>query len=431
MGTFRLSMTILKREYRQSLFFLATLIGAVAISFMFFNLLENPLLKTNEQTTSGTTLAQISIPPTTLLLILVLTFVSIMVFFTSDFFMTKKSSAFAILGMSGSHYVKTTWFLMYQLFVLLGVGITSGIGLGVLATWLANMVIYDYLDISSSIYTLIPSAFGALLAVFGTIILLLVIVSMGYVFRNDILALLNQGRETIKRDKRALKIPSLVFVALYLYGVYAGVTTGAVSDFTGIGMIGCFGAIGIIKYFIPEYVAKLKKKSLITKKVALIALSNFIEIIERSVGLIAMTIFSLIIVGAMMFGQYQDRRAFIIILIGLFVIIALLFTSILFKVLVEVETRKHFFDNVYHIGYTKSQIIKIINLELIAYYGVIVILPLLYLVVMAVKNVVLIDLDPMMALITIGYFTTGGLFSFIICRHIYINRVKSFIGRER
>ncbi|MDD3027023.1 MAG: hypothetical protein PHI41_03115 [Erysipelotrichaceae bacterium] len=431
MGTFKLSMTILKREYRQSFFFLATLIGAVAISFMFFNLLENPFLKTNEQTSSGTSISQISIPPTTLLLILVLTFVSIMVFFTSDFFMTKKSSAFAILGMSGSHYMKTTRFLMYQLFVLLGIGISIGIGLGILATFVANRVIYDYLGIDSTIFTLMPSAFGALIAVFGTIVLVLVIVSMGYVFRNDILALLSQGRETIKRDKRALKIPSLFFVALYLYGIFAGLTAKTVNDFTGVGMIGCVGSIGIIRYFIPEYVAKLKKKSLITRKVALIALSNFVEIIERSVAVIAMTIFSLIIVGAMMFGQYQDRRAFIIILIGLFVIIALLFTSILFKVMVEVETRKHFFDNVYHIGYTKAQIIRIINLELLLYYGVIVVMPLIYLVIMAIKNVLLIGFDPAMAAITIGYFMAVGLISFLGCRHIYIKRVKTFIGRER
>ncbi len=431
MGTLQLSMTLLKREVRQSLFFFMTLIGAVAISFMFFNLMENPLLKTDELSTGGATIQDVSIPPTIMLTILVLTFVSIMVFFTSDFFMSKKASEFAILGMSGSHYIKTTRFLMYQLGVLLGLGIAIGVVLGIGATFLANGIIYQYLGIDASIFELIPSAIGSLIAVFGTLVIVLVILAMGYVYRNDIMALLNQGRETIKRDKRAMKFPSIAYVLLYGYGIYGAITTSQVSDFTGIGLLGCIGAIGIIRYFIPDLVKRAKKGNLITQKIPLIAFSNFVEIVTNSVAIIAMTVFSVIIVSAMMFGQYSNRREFIISLIGLFVIIVLLFTSILFKILVEVETRKRFFDNVYHVGYTKNQIVKIIDVELITYYGVILTLPTIYLGLMGYKHITLANLDPVMALITIGYFLLAGLISFAVCRRIYVNRVKTFIGRER
>lgn len=431
MGTLKLSMTLLKREVRQSMFFFVTLVGAVAISFMFFNILDNPLLKTEQQVTGGAVFQEVSVPPTVFLTILVLTFVSIMVFFTSDFFMSKKASEFAILGMSGSHYLKTTRFLMYQLFVLLVAGIVIGLGIGIGATFLANAIIYQYMGINATPFTLLPSAFGSMLAVFGTLVLILVILAMGYVFRNDILALLSQGRESIKQDKRALKIPSFLFVLLYGYGFVAGVMTDNVGDFSGVALMGCLGAIGVIRYFIPDMVKRAKKGRLLTKKVPLIAYSNFVEIISHSVAIIAMTVFSVILVSSLMFGQADNNREFIISMIGLFVIIALLFTSIMFKVLVEVETRKRFFDNVYHVGYTKTQIIKMIDVELVSYYGVILIMPTIYLVLMAWANITKASLDPIMAVITIGYFILVGLVSLIACRHIYVSRVKTFIGRER
>ena len=62
MGTFRFSMRMLVKDYKKSLFYGITLIFAVAVCFVFFNIINNPDLADQAIARSGGTWNDVQMP---------------------------------------------------------------------------------------------------------------------------------------------------------------------------------------------------------------------------------------------------------------------------------------------------------------------------------------------------------------------------------
>lgn len=65
MGVFLFSLKMLKKEYKKSFMYAFTLMFTIAVCFIFFNILENPLLKAQEALKGGRSWAQMSVPIST------------------------------------------------------------------------------------------------------------------------------------------------------------------------------------------------------------------------------------------------------------------------------------------------------------------------------------------------------------------------------
>ena len=62
MGTFKFSMRMLVKDYKKSLFYGITLIFAVAVCFVFFNIINNPDLADQAIAKSGGTWQDVQMP---------------------------------------------------------------------------------------------------------------------------------------------------------------------------------------------------------------------------------------------------------------------------------------------------------------------------------------------------------------------------------
>ena len=156
MGTFRFSMRMLVKDYKKSLFYGITLIFAVAVCFVFFNIINNPDLADQAIARSGGTWNDVQMPFSSVLSFLIICFCCFMIFFANNFFLSRKTTELAIMAMSGSGYINSTMYVLYQTFTLLILATPLGILIGRCVVPFSNDYMYQMLSVSKD-PSIIPS----------------------------------------------------------------------------------------------------------------------------------------------------------------------------------------------------------------------------------------------------------------------------------
>lgn len=98
MGTFKFSMRMLVKDYKKSLFYGITLIFAVAVCFVFFNIINNTDLADQTIARSGGTWNDVQMPFSSVLSFLIICFCCFMIFFANNFFFIKKDNRTCYYG---------------------------------------------------------------------------------------------------------------------------------------------------------------------------------------------------------------------------------------------------------------------------------------------------------------------------------------------
>lgn len=93
MGTFKFSMRMLVKDYKKSLFYGITLIFAVAVCFVFFNIINNPDLADQAIAKSGGTWNDVQMPFSSVLSFLIICFCCFMIFSPITFFFQEKQQS--------------------------------------------------------------------------------------------------------------------------------------------------------------------------------------------------------------------------------------------------------------------------------------------------------------------------------------------------
>lgn len=381
MGNFKFAMQMLVKEYKKSAFYGLTMVFAIAVSFIFFNIINNELLADQGAVVGGATWQQVQVPFSTTLSFIIICFCCFMIFFANDFFISRKTSEIAIMTLSGSSSTRATKYLIYQTLTLLLIASPFGIGLGMLATPVSNYWMYRYLKVDASIYQIPVAAYTQTLIVVAVILIILCVFAGGYIYRNDISTLLQQEKAMDFSDKRKLKLPSFIYVFLYLFGIVMmfmnehSATAYIVP--TGVGIL---GAIGLIRYALPDYTKRFKEKRLMEKRYALIYISNLGYSIRRAVLLVSLMTISVTGMIAVIASNQNAPREYITGVIGYIVIIVLLVTSIVYKFCMEAQSRKTLFFNLWKIGYTKKELTKIVKFEVLYFYALLLLIPMVYIV---------------------------------------------------
>ena len=81
---------------------------------------------------------------------------------------------------------------------------------------------------------------------------------------------------------------------------------------------------------------------------------------------------------AVLAANQNSPREFTTGVIGYIVVVVLLVVSIIYKLSMEALTRKTLFVNLWKIGYTRKELRKIVRQEVISYYFVLILIPLVY-----------------------------------------------------
>ena len=111
-------------------------------------------------------------------------------------------------------------------------------------------------------------------------------------------------------------------------------------------------------------------------------------------------------------------------------VMVLMSLTIVFKIGMELNGRQKAYAKLNYLGYTLAQLKKIINKEMIMFYGLILLLPLIYQLVMVIKliviNIITINLGLMIILIQIipialSLIITIKLYNKILPKRIKVN----------
>ena len=131
----------------------------------------------------------------------------------------------------------------------------------------------------------------------------------------------------------------------------------------------------VIGFTIPWIIEILSKSKFGVNKICVVVVRNFSYMLEKSVSIVIAYI--LIVQGyfVVAISKQSDPKATVMGQIGFGLVLILLAISLGFKVVYEAIRRKSSFKNLYLLGYKKSEIIKLINLEMILYYLLLIILP--------------------------------------------------------
>lgn len=313
-------------------------------------------------------------------------FCSAMIIFANNFFLTKKTKEIAIMTMSGANFIDMTLYLLYQNLMIILIVMPIGLLLGYLFSIFSNQFMYHYLNIQGSIYQTSVNAFFNTFASICAMLFAVLIYSSGYIYRHDIQYMLSTQTVNEYEDKRILKVSPHFYICLYICGIIMMMfSTYYISVFIFPCLIGIIGAAGLLKYSIPNFFTKLKRKRYLNHQIHLISISNLSYSLKKSIFLVSLYTISSASMIALLVSQQNNIKDFITIVIGYAVILMLLSIGLLYKYSSEAMSRQIFFFNLYKLGYTRKKIKSIIKNEVMLYYFLMILIPLIYIMIILTR----------------------------------------------
>ena len=117
----------------------------------------------------------------------------------------------------------------------------------------------------------------------------------------------------------------------------------------------------------------------------LVSLSNLAYSLKKSIFLVSLYCVSSTSMIALLVSVQHDIRGFICVIVGLIITVVLLSLGILYKYSSEAINRKIFFFNLYKLGYTVKKLKKIIKKEVMMYYGFLLMIPFIYIIIILIR----------------------------------------------
>ena len=282
------------------------------------------------------------------------------------------------MAMSGSGYINSTMYVLYQTFTLLLLATPLGILIGRGVVPFSNAYMYQMLGVHKD-PSIIPSeAYIYSFVLVAIVLSMICVLTAGFLHKNDIQTLLSQEKE-MKVKRNTKKSVSITFIAIYILGIVMifmnphEATAYIVPTLVGLG-----GAVGMIRYVLPDVVRNLKRGVFLTKRYVLISISNLNYSIQRSLLLFSLMTVAVTGMLAILAANIHSPREFTTGVIGYVVVIVLLVVSIIYKLSMEAMTRRKLFLNLWKIGYTRKELRKIVRQEVISYYLILIFIPLVY-----------------------------------------------------
>ena len=384
MGTLKFAVNMLKKEYKKSFVYTLTLCLTIAVTFLFFNIIDNKYLVTKVELASS---QQLTIPFSSTLSFVIIVFCGFMIIFASNFYISRKTKEIAIMEMSGSSFIGATMYLFYQNLIMSLIAFPLGIVLGSGISMFVNQLIYQYLSYQ------VPFFYIPYTAILDTVICIVVIIvaqliyASGFVYRKDIQYMLSQEGRNNAVDQRMFKLPPVIYSVIYLLGIILLITTPYESTSAIVPCcIGAVGISGIVKYCLGNFFRRRKWKRYLADKIQLISISNLQYSLNRAIFLIGIYAISTNVMIAIMISQQENPREMMTAIIGFIVVILLLLASIMYKYIMEASTRRMFYYNLYKLGYSYHQLLQIIRKEVFSFYVILIGLPFVYTMIALIQS---------------------------------------------
>lgn len=286
--------------------------------------------------------------------------------YSHHYYLKNRSREYGLIKLFG---VRSSKISLYNLIPILFITLISMI-IGILLFFMINpivlSVVYHLMDMNLSIFYVNKAAFIQGLAIVMAIIIVLYPLNMGYIYKTDIVTLLDDHNMIdYKKDKRILRLPAVIYLLIYVFGLflmYAG--ENEVTAYIVFAIIGAFGAQGMFHKFLPKllkknYVKKKGTKGLINSDVGLL--------MQQSKTLIILIIVSTIVFIPFIIGTVEQKVFNFELHLSFIIMNVLLSLTLVSRFKIDYYQRRNHFISIYKLGFTKEDIIKIYHQETIKY----------------------------------------------------------------
>ena len=330
---------------------------------------------------SGGSFSQVSVPLSSIIAFVVIMFCGLMMVYANSFFCIHKTKEFAILAMSGSSFFDSTLYLFYQEIIISLIALPIGYLIGMAGAVGVNSIMYHSMHIHKSIFMIPMRAYTDTLMTIAILFFVTILGDSGFVYRHDIQTLLHESHEKVV-DKR---LPSYLPPFIYIFAIIILVTTPySPTGFVFPCFVGGIGAAYVLSQTIPEILKKIKSQRL-GHTLDLVSLSHLSTSLTNSGALILVYVVTNVCMSAMIIAQKNSPREYMTAIIAYIVMTILLSITIMYKYAAETMKRVKAFSNLYKIGCTRKKIASYIKKEVILFYVLLVLLPIVYLAIVMVQ----------------------------------------------
>lgn len=358
MGLLRFGLLTFKNNTKQFLFYLASIVCSVTFILINFNLLFNESIYDNSTNTA-------------IMGLMVAIGAIIFVSFANSYFLKLRSKEMAILMVSGKSEYEVCTVIFYENFFIFLLGSILGVIVSALISPLIMPSLFEYMGLADASYFSLNSI-GYSTLVLVMVFVQLLLINLGYFIRKE-------PREIILNEKNQTRILhnkfkpiNLIFLILTSTPFIVVVSDISIRDkgllLTVASIFYAIGSFGLMKYILPYFLNKIKKVFFMGKKTIFMAVSN----VEAMQSTMVTLVVSLISTSAMTLYVYTFDSTNLVFelctIIAYFIILLAVNFSIMFKLIGDAFSKIKSYKQLLLVGFTKTEVKKIIKLEVILNY---------------------------------------------------------------
>ena len=399
MGLLKLSLVSLKKDLSKSVFYFLTFLLTTIFIFSFFNLVFNPHANINLGKDDSTFVTPIAV--------FVIVIAMVCVFLANNFYVSNKSKEISIILMSGASVYRLGIYLFFQVFIIMLLAIPLGCLLGYALIPVINSIFASTFVYQGSLFYLSNKTIVATAMILGFEVFWCSLVNLGYCVRSTINSIIQEKnkinftglkikgamwgystntfelvmQEESKTDstkKKGTKISDKIYLLLYILPTIIFIFLRDSMSFLMFSLIGIIGIFGIIKKVLPDFIKRRQHNQSLENPVHLISLGFFQSDIQKVFGLLIIMLLSSILLTCVTVYTLNQPLVSMVSLMSYISVMVLMSLTIVFKIGMELNKRKKNFQNLCHLGYSIKQLKQIIQLEMQLFYGLILVLPLIY-----------------------------------------------------
>lgn len=438
---FSFTMRNLSRNPKDTAFFACSILMTSAIITIFFCIINNPYFgDTGMPIPQGYESYAGSYAPsnnalinafdqgigsgifTIMLSVLVIAICIMTIFFSHNFYLRGKTKDIGVMLMSGCSVGKLLRFLVTQNFIVVAIGSSIGILLGMSINPLMNALIYAQMNLDVSIFVFTWSSAGFASMTMIMLSVWLVILDYGFIIRCDSLDTMLKEETKMKGRNAKPMIKKCCYVALYL-GSIAFILSYPVAYVSMylmvyIGALIYFGAVNVFKYVIPDLLGYYQRKYVSTNKHLVLSLANIQYSVANSSQLVTLILLSTTILYYYLCKFIDDSATWSVVMFTYIVIMVLIITCIIYKLSSDALSKEPIYARMLCIGYLRKDIKRVIAQEIFGFYAMILLVaaaPLLSILYMYMRAHVIsfVFLLEMFG-IFIGFLIVGAIIMYCI-----------------
>ncbi|MGL4772502.1 MAG: FtsX-like permease family protein [Clostridium sp.] len=380
-GSIKFAFEMIMSDLKQSLCYMIATTIAVSVIFNIFNIIYNKDVM-NRELVDGFDISIIAL----FVIVACVLFIS----FANSYYIIEKTKDIAIAAISGRSFVEVATILCIQ---NLGLGLAgSALGL-VIGTFLVPLFVgslYSAMGHVGNTFEICWQGYGFTFLIMGMVFLSVGLIDAGYAYRKEIKELMITKAASLNKEPKPLKkIPNKLYVVLYFFPIivlFFGMGMRETAIAMGVVIsIGVVGAAGIIQFYFPCEIARIRKEKYASNAVKMISLSNLNYSLKRGgflIVAISVGCVSLIgVAGGAVVEQYK-----IISLSAYYVVMVLMNIALIYKFIADALTKENTFKQLKLIGYNLNQIKSIIRDEVLLFYGIEIVVTFFLLVLMLVPS---------------------------------------------